>query len=370
MSRPSEQALAAKFKLTLVGFYAGMTKSRIQGYVNNIRALNPSIKLGTYVILNEYRDNAAPTDTDYPLVQALTHNGWWARDTATGNKVQWTSAYASWATNPTAYTRADASGRRWPQVKAKFDTDHILGGVTGLDYIYIDQVNNTPWVAGDYMMNGSNQAVNDATVGTAYRKGMASYFSSLRGLNPGKKLIVNAGSLASPEFNKQVEGGFMECQIGKTWSMETWAGWDKAMERYRQEMAQTKAPHDVIFQTCGATADPKLARYGLASAMLEDGYFAYTLHNQLAPAWFDEYDARIGTAAEAPPTAATASGIWMRHYTNGIVLVNPSKTKVATIDIGAGYKHLTGTQDPAVNNGRAERMITLQPRSGMIMVKQ
>ena len=60
----------------------------------------------------------------------------------------------------------------------------------------------------------------------------------------------------------------------------------------------------------------------------------------------------------------------MRHYTNGIVLVNPSKTTAATIDIGAGYKHLTGTQDPTINNGQPERMITLQPRTGLLMIKQ
>ena len=370
MADTAERALAAKFKLALLGFYAGETKARIQTYVNDIRARNPSIKLGTYVILNEYRDNALTTDADYPLIQALNQNGWWARNAQTGGKVQWTPAYNSWATNPTAYTRADASGRRWPQVKAKFDTDHILGGVTGLDYIYIDQVNDAPWVAGDYMLSGSNQAINNPTLGTAYRKGMASYFSSLRSLNAGKKLIVNAGSLAMPEFNQQAEGAFMECQIGKTWSIETWAGWAKTMERYRAEMAQTKAPHDVVYQTCGPSADPTLMRYGLASAMLHDGYFAFTVNNQSAPPVFDEYSARIGTPSEAPPTAATASGIWLRRYTNGVVLVNPSKTAAATIDIGPGYKRLTGTQDPATNNGAAARVITLQPRRGLLLVKQ
>ena len=370
MSNTGAQALAARFKLTLVGFYAGMTKTRIQSYVNNIRALNPSIKLGTYVILSEYRDNAAPTDTDYALVTALNQNNWWARDAVTGEKLQWTSAYATYGTNVTAYTTPDASGKRWPQFKAKFDTDHILGGVTGLDYIYIDQVNDGPLVAADYMLNGTNQSKTDPTVMAAFRQGTVEYFNSLRSLNTDKKLIANAASLATPEFNNQLEGAFMECQIGKSWSYETWAGWNTTMNRYRAEIAQTKAPHDVVFQTCGATADPTLARYGLASAMLEDGYFAFTVNNQLAPPWFDEYDAQIGTPTEAPPTAATASGIWVRHYTNGIVLVNPSKTTAASIDIGTGYKHMSGTQDPTVNNGLAEQVITLQPRTGMIMIKQ
>jgi hypothetical protein len=370
MVRAGEPQLAARFKFTVVSFYAGMGKSRIQSYVNTIKSLNPSIKLGTYLILNEYRANALSTDPDYPLVQALTQNGWWAQDAATGSKVQWTSTYNTWLTNPTAWTRTDASGKRWPQFKAKFDTDNITGGITGLDYIYIDQVNDAPQVPADFELVGSNQATNDPTMTAAYRKGMVDYWNSLRTLNPGAKLIPNAASLSTPEFNNQVEGAFMECQIGKSWSLETWAGWNAAMTRYRNELAQTKAPHDVIFQACGPTADPAIARYGLASAMMEDGYFAFTANTSVAPPWFDEYDAKIGTPSEAPPTAATASGIWVRHYTNGIVLVNPSKTTAATIDIGTGYKHLSGTQDPVINNGQAERMITLQPRTGLLMVKQ
>jgi hypothetical protein len=370
MARAGEPQLAAKFKLAIVSFYAGMGKTRIQTYVDQIKAINPSIKLGTYVVMTEYRDNAVPTDTDYVLVDALNKNGWWTRDATTGNKVQWTAGYGTWATNPTAWTKTDATGRRWPEFKAQFDTDHIVGGIKGLDYIYIDQVNDNPWVVGDYMQNGTNQSKTDPVVSTEYRKGQAAYFNALRARNPGKMLIPNAASLASAEFNNQVEGAFMECVIGKSWSQETWAGWNAAMTRYRTELAQTKAPHDVVFQTCGATADPAVARYGLASSLMEDGYFAYTVSGQAAPPWFDEYDARIGTPAEAPPTAATASGIWMRRYTNGVVLVNPSKTTAATIDIGPGYKHVLGTKDPVVNNGMAERMITLQPRSGMIMVKE
>jgi hypothetical protein len=255
-------------------------------------------------------------------------------------------------------------------LKAKFDTDNITGGITGLDYIYIDQVNDSPWAAADYMHVGSNQATNNPTLDTAYRKGMVDYWNSLRGLNSGKKLIANAGSLATPEFVNQLEGAFMECQMGKSWSYETWSGWDTMMNRYRNEMVQTKAPHDVVFQACNPTADPHFMRYGLASSMLHDGYFAFTVNNVVTPPWFDEYAAPIGTPSEAPPTAPTASGIWVRHYTHGIVLVNPSKTTALSIDIGPGYKHLSGTQDPATNNGLAERTITLQPRSGMLMVKQ
>jgi hypothetical protein len=76
----------------------------------------------------------------------------------------------------------------------------------------------------------------------------------------------------------------------------------------------------------------------------------------------------LGTAAEAPPTAPTASGIWMRKYTNGIVLVNPTTT--ASVSIGPGYKRLSGTQDPVTNNGQAVDVITLNPKNGLILMKR
>ena len=60
----------------------------------------------------------------------------------------------------------------------------------------------------------------------------------------------------------------------------------------------------------------------------------------------------------------------MRRYTNGVALVNPSKTSTLSIDLGTGYKHLSGTIDPVVNNGIAERIVSLPPRSGLIMIKQ
>ena len=76
------------------------------------------------------------------------------------------------------------------------------------------------------------------------------------------------------------------------------------------------------------------------------------------PAWYDEYEAQLGAPAEAAPAAAAQNGIWMRRFENGVVLVNPSRTASASIDVGAGYRRLSGTQDPAVNSGAVESVVT------------
>jgi hypothetical protein len=175
--------------------------------------------------------------------------------------------------------------------------------------------------------------------------------------------------LSTPEYKGQLEGGFLECLIGKSWSIETWGGWNQMMAQYRAVLANTRAPHDVIFQTCSDTINPALMRYGLASALLEDGYAAFTQNSVMTPPLFDEYSAPLGTPSEAPPVAATSSGIWLRHYSNGLVLVNPT-TQTLSVNIGNGYRHLSGSQDPTVNNGSAESVVTMPARSGLLMIKQ
>ena len=164
---------------------------------------------------------------------------------------------------------------------------------------------------------------------------------------------------------------YLEGALGKSWSRETWAGWDSMMSMYRGALKRTRVAGNVFFNTFANPTDYRTIRYGLASALMENGYFLHIpLSGTMQPSWVDDYAAPIGDAAEAPPTAPAQNGIWMRRYTNGLVLVNPSKTLTASINVGAGYKRLSGAQDPTVNNGRAESTVTLGPRQGLLMIKQ
>ena len=95
----------------------------------------------------------------------------------------------------------------------------------------------------------------------------------------------------------------------------------------------------------------------------------------LKSTWYDEYDAHIGTPLYAAPTAPYPvsqggdGNYWRRTYSNGLVLVNPSKTKTSYVHVPAGYKRLHGTQDPAVNNGQVVSTVTLPPRSGLLLIR-
>lgn len=366
----AQQALVGRFGFVVLGLYPSIGLDRMQSMINGLRGVNPDIKLAQYVILNEVSGSATTNEDGYPVVQAVTANDWWVRDAA-GNRVQWTDQYHNYEVNSTEWAPVNAAGQRWPQWKAKFDTDHFFAMLTGLDYIYNDNVFSQPRNDADWMRIGTNQAHDDPVVAAGLRRGFVSYWNALRARNPGMKIMGNADNdLGSAEYRGQLEGAFLECLVGVNWSIESWGGWEAMMKHYRSVLANTRAPKDVIFHTCSTQSDPALVRYGLASAMLESGYFAYTASGERALYWADEFDAQMGVPAETPPTAPTASGLWMRRYTNGLVLVNPSKTSTLSIDIGDGYKHISGKQDPAVNNGQPQRVVSLPPRSGLLMIKQ
>jgi len=366
----AQQQSAAQFGFLALRMFG--SQSYMQGVVNTMRQVNPSIKLAHYTnMIDAQLSNPDPVGGVIHNLMAdqINANDWWKRN-ASGQLTQWTTGYATYIVNPTAWAPKDASGRRWPQVAAQLETDLTLSKVSGLDYIYVDNVWWRPRTTGDWKRNGTNQLNTDPVIQAAVRQGIVDYFSALRTLNPGKKIIGNADNdLSTAEYKGKLEGAYNECAMGKSWSLETWAGWNSMMSRYRLMLANTQGPKDVIFEACGPNGpDLNMLRYGMASALLEDGWYAYSAAGHKT-FWADEYSAPLGTAAEAPPTVATASGIWLRRYTGGMVLVNPGTT-TASVNIGSGYKRLLGTQDPATNNGQPLSTVTLLPRQGLILVKQ
>jgi hypothetical protein len=365
----ADQALAARYQFAILGFWADMGPAQLQTRVSSIKALNPSIKLAQYVMLQELRDYQPPAP-DYLKTETVNANNWWHRD-ASGNRTQWTPAFSAYNVNITDWAPPDATGKRWHQVKAKFDHDKLFANMKGVDYVYLDGF-DVPLSDGDWKRIGTNQSRSDPEIVSAYRKGNVNYVSSVRALNPGLKFIGNSASIEAPEYKGQIEGVYRECLMGKSWSHETRLGWEAMMASYRTALVNVKGlSKDVFLNACNTSSsiNPGMYRYGLASTLLEDGYFTFVEPGSRFP-WYDESDAPLGTAAEAPPTAPTASGIWMRRYTNGLVLVNPSKTTAASINVGPGYKHLNGTIDPVVNNGLAVSSVTLLPRQGLILVRQ
>lgn len=364
-----EQHHLARFGFVVTGLSG--TTTQMQTIINTIRQRNPRIKLANYTNLVEANHQPISGSNHFDPSLAVIANDWWTY-TANGSLVAWTSAYDTSVVNITKWAPTDAQGRRYPRWLADHQAAR-LGGLVGLDYIYTDNVWHTPRPrtgSADWRRIGTDQLNASAEIQSAHRQGTADYWNALRTNMPSKMIIGNADNdLSFPEFKSQLNGAFLECGMGKSWSLET-RGWHLMMAQYRAMLANTIAPKDVILQGCGPNGlNLNQLRYGLASALLEDGWFAYNITGQKDPVWADEYDAPLGSAIEAPPVAPTASGIWMRKYSNGLVVVNPTST-AASISVGSGYRRLSGAQDPVTNNGQPVSSVTLGPRTGLLLVRQ
>jgi hypothetical protein len=368
-SSSTRQALLAKFKFVIFGARVGSTAAAFSA---GIHSRNSSVKQAYYTSFNELYCSQS-SGYYYTLVQAANKANWWLRK-ADGSRTQWTSLYNTCDMNVTSWGTKDSSGYSWTHRRAQFDYSNAFSKLPYVGYVFSDNTFGLPRVDADWRRIGTNQLRTDSTIISAQRAGQVSYWSYIKGYKSSLKIVGNADNdLSSSQYAEKLNGAFFEGAIGRSWSLETWAGWNTMMKRYRALMANTTSPNDVFLQTYGSSTDYRTMRYGLASALMHNGYFVYLPSSgTLQPRWYDEYDARIGTPLYAPPTAPYPGGdgnYWRRTYSNGIVLVNPSKTKTSYIKVGSGYKRLKGTQDPAVNNGQLQSTVTLGPRQGLIMIR-
>jgi hypothetical protein len=367
---PDYQQQLARLDVVILGFYKGWKPGYgMAKVVRNLKDLSGGrILVGQYTILNECGDdprNAANLDVQ----TKLNEMNWWARK-SDGSRVQWTAQYRAWDINFTAWSKPDGNGQRYPQWLAQQD-DGVFFKPVPFDLWYCDNVMVQSRVTADLNGDGMDDSPKDPAVAAAYRAGHRAEWDHIRHIHPGLSLMGNTdGDLAEPEFAAQLEGAFLEGLMGKKWSLETWAGWPKMMQRYHGTMAHTRVPHLIGFNVHGKTNDYRFFRYAFASCLLDDGYFCFTDVGKeySSVTWFDEFDFKLGAAISKPPTADWRNGVWRRDFERGIALVNPTQQAV-TVPLEAGFRRLLGKQDSAVNNGSPAASVTLEAKDGIILCR-
>ena len=142
------------------------------------------------------------------------------------------------------------------------------------------------------------------------------------------------------------------------------------MEQYQTTLANAQN-NLAIMTVAGPATDYKTMRYGLASCLMDNGYYYYTsLEDHYRSAlWFDEFDAKLGRAIDPPQFAPWQNGVYRRRFENGMALVNPKGNGAQTVRIEEGYRKIAGRQDPATNNGRAVTSVTIPDRDGLILIR-
>jgi hypothetical protein len=229
---------------------------------------------------------------------------------------------------------------------------------------------------------------------------------------------LGMGHAQEPEYNQKTKMALYETAMGANWAEETcwsnpappgtpaqqtWGGFYKMLQSYRTLMANTAAPHFVLVNisatldgkcsfapaqsTYGGGAPYAFARYGLATMLLDDGYFCIeNSYGSAAPLWLDEFDLQgtadtnwLGAAIDPPPTTAYQNGVFRRRFEHGMAIVNPrhnsdmsARTDVQ-ITIEDGYARIGGStaQDSIINNGQAvgTAPFTIRRGDGLILRK-
>jgi hypothetical protein len=374
-------AHVAPLSLMTLGAFVGWKNNQgldVNQFAAQAKALNPNLKIFIYNLIEAETNPPSGMGENDPEIASVP---WWALTSwPDGSRVE-TGGSGNYAVNITANTRL-LNGQSYPQWRAGKDYSSFLGPNSSVDGLYIDDFNYEPPVTADYAQSGSSQS--PSTAGPMWRAGYVTYVKALRALAPASQQLV-IGNLATwvpghtiTEFvspTPVLNGGVMESIIGQSYSVETFSGWKGMMAYYSYVMASVAAPKLVTFnQDAISKTDYQGFRYGFASCLLGNAYYySDDAENYNDFLTYDEYSFKLGTASTAalvfPGATAYQHGVYRRDFANGIALVNPKGNGTQTVTLETSYKHLSGTQDPTVNNGQTVTSVTLQDRDGVILAR-
>jgi hypothetical protein len=381
-----KEAQIAKLNVAILGMYRGW-KGRdgqtSEQVIAAIKKLNPHIKIFLYTNIGvlQYPIPRGPAYTDLTPIDTAP---WWLHVSRTsGSMVRSSFGGDYFEINTTTYAKVNSSGERYLPWRAALDKSVYVTANPSADGIFVDNVYWRPRVNGDWTLSGTSQSDSNPATQQIYRLGYAAYIDRLKALMGADKYVTGnvadwgEGGADISGYQGVLAGGLMESIIGQSSSYEAWEGWAGMMAYYTKVMKATATPQLSIFSQDGSATDYQGMRYGLCSALMGNAYYYYDLgvntqsYNTVTT--FDEFNSNLGAALTGPlvfPGAhAWQDGVYRRDFENGIALVNPKGNGTRTVTLETNYKHLKGTQDPAVNNGETVRKVTLPARDGVILLR-
>jgi hypothetical protein len=372
---PAHQTIVARLDLSIMGVYPGWEDGHgpVEQVVKNVKALNPSTRLFVLVQAASFEGVAAGNAYE-TVIDTLNDNQWWLYESGTTSIVP--APYPDqFATNTTLFTPEDASGFSFIEWFARWavDTYHVPNPT--LDGVLVDDDPVFPLVSGDYDRDGTTDDDGDPQSAAWHREGYRRLFDDLRALAPDKLLLADLKSFGhsnavTTELEGVLHGGLLLDLIGQSFSPES-SSWNAMMAEYRKAMASVIEPRLVVFHVSVPAGDYAALRYGLASCLMDDGYFATDDPSaSWGIEWFDEFDVDLGAPTSPPPEVPWSNGVYRRDFEHGLALVNPRGNAAATVEIEPGYVRIQGEQDPTVNDGQPATSVTLNERDGLILLRE
>ena len=138
--------------------------------------------------------------------------------------------------------------------------------------------------------------------------------------------------------------------------------------------------------TPGSAEDYRRARFFLTATLMQNAWWAPMGTDYSEPVHYDEMDGGgrgrgyLGHPSVADPdmerlsepsadgTGSPAPGVYRRDFEHGIALVNTGD-EAREIPLQHSFRHLSGIQDPAVNDGSVVSSVTIPPKDGVILLR-
>ncbi|MBI4992642.1 MAG: FG-GAP repeat protein [Candidatus Magasanikbacteria bacterium] len=330
--------------------------------IKQIRQKNSDIIILAYVPSQSF--NTKYWDKPYSLFKNLRPiaDSWWLKDPQGKIISHWPDL---------ADINMDPA---WSRRLVDFTRNYILNSEE-VDGVFFDMVSEgISWVnGGNIDLNGDGQKDSAAWLDAEWLS-RTEYLLDYARVNLKTKYIVINGS-SSPLLQSAVNGRMFET-FPLRWDNS--GEWGKIMRSWKANKSSNKQPLLTIINTntanAGGSDNYRQMRYGLASALLEDGYFSYDYgdkdHGQLW--WYDEYGVSLGKpispASSKKQLNEYQADVWRRDFKNGLAIVNSTAGK-EVVDLGGEYEKIHGTQDAVVNDGSIVTEVTIDEYDGRVLLK-
>ena len=166
-----------------------------------------------------------------------------------------------------------------------------------------------------------------------------------------RRLAPYVSGMMNERYQETPTGSNELRSTGTSWT-QNWAGWQRLVR-----VAQSSG-RDFVGLTYGAAGDTRTMTYGKASFLLDwnggDGAFVYEPTSDANP-WNGAWTLNVGQPVGKKRPVGTG---WLRRYSRGVVLVNPSPSTDQRFLLPGRY---------TAAGGRIVKAVTLSPTTGLIL---
>jgi len=365
-----EEATAlAKWDLIILDMENQET-SRAQ--ILRIRELNPNIIILVYITSQEIIAEPEHYNDSY-LRQELFGNisdVWWLRNAHGEHVSNWPETRML---NLADLAPLNSEGQSFADYLPEFVASRLVPSGLWDGVFYDNTWGEVAWINETLDINLDGQAENQIEVDRAWAAGFKKMLEKTRTLTSSSFMIVGNGRIYEP-YQPLINGMMLE-NFPSAW--ENGGTWSGSMATYLKLPKLNSQPSLPIINIYNNNQkNYRLMRFGLASALMGDGFFSYDFdvasHGQTW--WYDEYNVSLGAAQTSAVNLlgnnSWQAGLWRRDFKNGIALVNSTNKSQSYVFPREEFETINGQQDKLINNGRRLNQISLAASDGVILWKR